>query len=324
MEKTTIEVKRTSDFNLIESNKRSGYKTVTVAVDINGKKGEMVFEESWKFNDGDKGAKMTSWHFTTGDATIDATMKVQTDFSAYDIVDITISIEGIITEAENFFSDLKQKEKDKKDEEQKRARAASYDASALINAVKPALEAKGHVVTVSTTKEQYMEGRDIGLMVGAGISVGYNYDGHLRAHNGLYGNDQVEGKTKSAKIEKIVATIVGVIDGNAYRIKEAKEKKEKLAGAKEKLESILGFEMVEMKEYHSGNSYGSRKGNSPGYETSYFVAKDKTKKASGLRFTENSRYVDAGKASIKGFSVTMIPMFTDDAKLRKMVDLLNE
>lgn len=316
MEKRTVEVKRMNEFNIIENpNKRSGYKRVTVEIDINGKKAEMTIEEKYQ------GAQMISWRFVTGDSTIDAAMKIQTDFSAYDVVDIFINTDSIILDAENFFKYLKEGEEAKRKEELRKARSAAYDNSVLINTIKPVLEAKGHVVTVTTTKEEYMNGRDIYLMVGAGINVGYNLDGNLYADNGLYGNDRVSGKTKSSKIMKIVETIEQVVNGNLNRIQRAKDEKAKLANAKERLEAALGMEVEEKKEWHS-NPYASHH-QSRGYESTYFVTKDKTKKTSGMRFEESYQYGD-GNVKLVGFKVTLVPMFTDDAKLKKFVDLLNE
>jgi len=328
MEKTIIAVKRIGEIRFGENpNGKSGYKMITIPVEIKGKKAEITFEEKYKSSYGsgdDRSAKMTGWHFTTGDPTVDVTMKIQTDFAAYDLLDITIDINDLLTEAENIFEGEKKKEQIKKAEQAKIDRAIAYDTNDLINIIKPALEGKGHVVTVSVTKEDFVEKEhSISIMVDAGISVGRDYSGRIEVSNNAYGDNKITKSTRSEKISKIVETVEWVIDVNKARAAQKKEKQAQTAGAKGQLEKALGISIVEKKEYHSGSSNGYRgRGNSPGYETSYFVkAELKESNGDGIRFEESS--VRIGSENVKGFRIKNLPIITDMVRLKAVFELLN-
>lgn len=314
MGKTIMAAKRTGEIVIIETNKRSGYKTVMVPFEINGKKAEMTLEEKYKssYEANDRAVKMISWKFITGDKIVDSAAKIQTDFAMFDIFDITVDINDILFDVENLFESLKAKEKEEKEAQAKISRAKAYDKNFLLNIIKPALEEKGHEVT-SITKEEYMNGHEISLTIDGHIMAGYDFSGYLIAANSSYGNDRIEKKTKSSKKEKIISVIEEAVSAEDHRRKRIQKEKESLANAKEKLESILGIKMVEKKEWHSHPS-GPR-GRSEGYETSYFVdAKRKDSYSDGPRFM----VYDAG------FRITQMPMITDPAKLKKIYDLLNE
>lgn len=316
----TTTAKRTGEFKLVvkdEKARRSSYPEVTVEAEIYGKKAEMTFQEGWDT------VKMMEWHFVTGDAVIDSAAKIQTDFAAFDLLDITVDITEIIEEAKAFFAALKAEKKVKEEELKKVERAKAYDQNFFLNVLRPALKDKGYDVSPSITKEDFVNGKgDIYLLLktdARNFRVDYDYHGWVRVFNGAYEQDQrVDRTTRSTKLPKILETIDDAIASDKNITKRIKEKMESLKGAKETLESALGIEVVCKKEWHSNNAYGSR--DRGGYETQYFID-EKLKDGYGvMRFEEGSKTVD-GK-SVRGFRITNMPTITDMAKLKQIYELL--
>lgn len=322
MEKTTIVAKRISGIQRIEFKEKNYRTTVVVDASINGKTVQMIIQEKYKFNKEDRGAEMKSWRFITGDPIIDGSAKVMDDFSAYDILDFTVDINDILTDAENFFSELKKKEEEEKKEKRRIERDKEYDINVFISVIKPALEEKGRVVAY-TTKEQYLDGHEIKLVVNGMITVSRDtFSSNIIAHNGKYGNDRIEKKTKSVKKEKIMAMIEEAINAEIYRNESILEKNNKALDTKKELENILGVKMVEKREYQSIPGKPNQ-----GREIEYFVeAKYEKTYADGLRIMarDTTKMVDGKPVYLKGFSLTNLPCITDPQKLKAIWDILNK
>lgn len=315
-------VKRTGEFKLLvkdEKSRRSSYPEATVEVEIYGKNAEMTFQEGWET------VKLMEWHFVTGDAVIDSAAKIQTDFAAFDLLDITVDITEITNEAKAFFEALKVEKKAKEEEQAKINRGKGYDQSFFLNELKPALEAKGYTnVYASISREDYVNGKgDLDLIIKTDdrkFRIDYDYHHWVRVSNGVYDqNQRVDRSTRSSKLPKILEMIGDAIESDKNIAKRIQEKITNLRGAKETLENALGIKMACKKEYHSYNNYG--RGNRGGYETEYFVDEALKDEYSGvMKFTESSKTVD-GK-SVRGFQISNLPTITDMAKLKQIYELL--
>ena len=306
----TIKAKKTSEMMLVES-KRSSYKHVAVDFEVRGKKATMIIKDGWNE------PELLEWHFITGDHLIDSTAKIMTDFSAFSVLDYEVDISQILTDAKTFFEALKEEEKKKKEEEAKIERGKTYDSHPYIITLKPALEAKGHTVTIHPpTKKEYVDScSDIRLVVDNDFVVQRDWHNWFEVRNRKVGQGSVNKTTRSTKVDKWVALVEDVIETDKYRVAAAKEKAKKLAGTKEKLEAVLGIEISEKSEYHS--SYNRR---GPGYTTPYFCKKTDNEYNVGIKFVESSVTVD--KERVNGFVLSNLPVITDMEKLKKIYELL--
>lgn len=329
MEKQTIAAKRTGDFTLLENKMRgSSYKMVTTNFAIDKKVAEMTITEQYKstIDKNARSAKMVNWRFITGDPLVDAQMKVNTDFSAYGLIDIEIDINDIIFDAENFFEDLKEKEKIAEAEAVKVERAKAYDNSFFLTTLKPALEEKGHTVTCDTTKEEYVESTwcpEITLLVDGYIKVDHNYRGQVRADNGKRNNERVTKETKASKISKLIEMIEWVISSDKAAMERLQKDKKAKKSFKDKLEMLIGEEVIEKSQWHNTVSCG-RNAHRAGYTTTYYQIKDTNKLASCLTFSESSFW--NGKEHVNTISIGNLPSFHEGnaEKLKRIIDIINE
>lgn len=312
----TIVAKRTGEFKLKAT---SCYKRVTVNFEIDGKNAEMEIVESFK------DARLVDWHFVTGDAIIDSIAKIQSDFSAFEFLDIKVNIDEIIAEATSFFSSLKEEENAKKEELAKIERAEYYDSNFFFDELKPILEAKGYSATPSITKEDFVNCKGkIKLIVNVNkvdFHVYYNSNGYVEVSNmKTFDQDQrVTRSTRSSKLQKILELIEDVIETDKHIVEQIKRKNENMRNAKQTLEATLGIKVVCKKEWHS-NNYSGR--NKDGYYTEHYI--DAKFEESGyyncMRFEESSKSID-GK-TVKGFKISQLPVITDMTKLKQIYELL--
>lgn len=309
----TIKAKRTGEITLQEqtSNSRSVYKEVLVDFEVKGKKATMIIKDGWDE------PKLVNWHFITGDHLIDSTAKIMPDFSAFCVLDYEVDISEILSDAKEFFNALKEEEKKKIEEKRKIERAKEYDTNYFVTALKPALETKGHTVKIHpATKEEYINSCfNISLIIGDNnLFIEKDYRGWLQVNNNKYGDSRIVKTTRSTRLEKWISLIEETIEADKYRIKTMKEEAKRLAGTKERLENVLGIEVMEKSEYHS--SYNHR---GQGYYTPYFCKKSE-REYKEIKFVESSTTIDG--VSVKGFVMSNLPIITDMEKLKKIYDLL--
>lgn len=304
----TIKARRTSEMSLVET---KGYRQVAVDFEVKNKKATMIIKDGWH------GPELLEWRFITGDHLIDSTAKIMKDFSAFNLLDYEVDITELIMEARVFLDALKEAEKKKKEEEAKVKRGEVYDSHPYIVALKPALEAKGHVVTIHlSTKQEYVNSCfDISLIVDGDVFVQRDWHNWFEVSNRKYGDDKISRTTKSTKLEKWISVVEEVIDSNRYRVERKKEEDKKKASVKEKLETILGIEIEERSEWRSRYD---RKGS--GYPTPYFCKKTDNTYDVGIKFIESKKTV--GTESVNGFVLRNLPIVTDMDKLKKIYELL--
>jgi hypothetical protein len=304
----TIKAKKTSEMSLVEA---KGYRQVAVDFEVKNKKATMIIKDGWH------GPELLEWHFITGDHLIDSTAKIMKDFSAFNLLDYEVDITELIMEAGVFFDALKEAEKKKKEEEAKVKRGEVYDSHPYIVALKPALEAKGHVVTIHlATKQEYVSSCfDISLIVDGDFFVQKDRHNWFEVSNRKYGEDKISRTTKSTKLGRWISVIEEVIESDRYRVERKNEEAKKKASAKEKLEATLGIEIEERSEWHSRHD---RKGS--GYATPYFCKKTDNAYDVGIKFVERSVTID--KESVNGFVLRNLPIITDMDKLKKIYELL--
>lgn len=316
MAKTTMAAKRTSSLIRVENpNKKSGYKMVTVAFTINGKAAEMTITEQYKssYTPNERGAKMIDWHFVTGDKMIDDTAKRFTDFSAFDIVDIEVDINDILFDAENFFEELKAKEKEEADLKQKKEREIFYDNCFLIT------------VRIGCTKEEFVADsyRSMALVID---DLTLSDDKYGKAgwvvSNGRYGNDKIEERTRSNKTEKVVGIVVEALRVKKMREEEKAKEAAKKNDAKARLEAWLGEPVIqkdEKKGYYA-DAYRHKD-----YREAIYTHFVRASDPEGLRFTANKTYNSETKEYEETFTVSNIPStFKAADKMKQLVAAIDK
>lgn len=317
MEKTIV--KKTGEFKVV---KKGPYAQISVNCEIYNKKAEMIFQDAWNHEN----VGTLNWKFITGDDVIDSQTKIQKDFEMFKLLDIEVDNMEIIDEARKFFVELEEKIKAKEKEEAKIKRAEHYDSCFFTRQLKPTLEEKGYSVSLSRTKEDYVEnGYSFELFVETEDSkfiIGHDFKDNIEIRNtkNLEDRKRIIKTTRSEKVEKVIKILEEVIKEEKNIIELIKEKNKKLKGAKQTLESTLGIEVECKKEWHS-SSYNRR---GEGYYTEHFIDKKYSENGyySGIRFTESSKTVN-GK-TVKGFSISHLPIITDMEKLKKIYELLKE
>jgi len=281
----------------------------------------VTIQEDWD------SAKLIDWHFVTGDAVIDSAAKIQKDFSAFEMLDITVDATEIILEAKSFFESLKALKMANDAELAKIERAKSYDSNFFLKELMPALKAMNFNVSSSITKEDFVNNKgSIELVIKTDVAdfhIYHDYNGYVEVSNfKTFDQDQrVTRKTRSSKLNKILEIILDAIETDKNVTKRIKEKMTDLRDAKQTLESALGIEVICKKEYHSNSNYcGRSKG---GYETEYFI--DAKFKDGGdyscMKFEESSKRID--DKNVKGFRISRLPVITDMAKLKQIYELLS-
>ena len=322
MEKTIV--KRTGEFRVIEeTNKRFSYAQITANCEIYNKKAEMTFKDAWDHEN----VGTLNWRFITGDEVVDSQAKVQTDFEIFKVLDIEVDNMEIIAEAKLFFKQLEDERKIAEAKEAKVKRAHEYDNNIFLKQLMPALEARDYKVSSSIKREDFINNNgSIKLLVetdNSEFTIDYDYHGWIEITGCKNVDDgrRVTKITKSKKIEKMIETLEDAIKWEKALVKSAKEKMKNIKDAKQTLEAALGIEVEAKKEWHSRGNSGRR---SDGYYTEHFI--DKKYSENGyygcLRFTESSKTVNG--ETVKGFTISYLPVITDMKKLKQIYDLLIE
>jgi hypothetical protein len=309
-----ISVKQTGDFFTVKTIRN--YKTATVEAEINDQKALFTFEEHW--ND----TRLANWRVILDNG---GHGKEQIDFSALEVFGITeVDITDITKSAQDYFAKLKEQEKKEEEETARRNRATIFDSHPFITQIKPELEKQGYTVSVSISKQNFIDGKgEVALKVNDTIYVGREYHGWVAVHNSQYGSDRVEKVTKSEKIAKILECIQYVINTMKDRAERKKQEKDSNHQFKEKLEKAVGEEMVQMIEHHYSD-YHDRKRGGRSYDTVYFVRKFEKDSPEALRFREVSQWNSKDQKHETAVAVSKIPVFKlEDQKLEALVALLS-
>ena len=302
----SIEVKRTSEIEIAKG--INGYYHAECTVSVANEESKLKRDQGWR-------------EVTTMIAKKSILPPEPPYFSKEDYEKMGIELTGLETinaEIDALFETVKEADKARTEAEAKIKRAESYDNNFFITVVKPALEIKGHTISVNYTKEEFVENsyRNIELRVDDIANVNFDYNNQILVNNGKYGDERREKKTRSMKPEKIVEAIKYVISAtksdqnNAIKFVNDKDDEKK------RLETILRFPLKEVRETQ-GYYAGPKHTNYRTTEKIYFVASESNNPA---RYIET--HTGYGETRIDGYNITNLGMLTAE-KMKKIAEIIN-
>lgn len=302
MEKAVIKV--VGEPKLLEGNKSFGYKSISVAAEMNGKTMEITLQETHK------GIDIQEWTVVKEDGT----KLWQTDFSAFDALGVEVDKTEVIDKCTESLKALREKEEEKRKEEAKIQRGKRYDKEPLIATLMPILKEKGHKVSVNKTREEYIESAiSIYLECDEELRIGYNYKGQFEIYDIASHGHNTMVTSRSKKVDKWVEIVESALASEKARKIAVKKEEDNSNIIKNKLEEILGVP-VEKKDRSVSTGYGYQR--RPSYDTQTYYQPV----GSNLEFRKTAIRTEDDKWGV-GFQVSGIPTIKDMGKLKELFEL---
>lgn len=215
-------------------------------------------------------------------------------------------------------------------ENMRRHREEAWDKSMLINQLKPLLEAspRKYKVVTNLTKEQYIENAysNISLIVNNICIASFSYNGKFIATKN-YGNESPvknipleEGKTRSAKLEKMAGVVDAFLNHAQYKLDAKKNAENAKDNEHRNLEKLLG---VSVKVEKKSSGHYESKGRWVQDSDDYVFSPDVTTDARLLSIRKTKVYNGEKQKYVDCYNV-QLPYIASPEKLKALIDLFNK